>query len=69
MERKEMIALLLKISFGMLGIMLFTRLSAIYQLVPIVVLLLVTMVLVVFESMKKQKNDYKKYRKKRTGKS
>jgi len=66
MERKELIALLLKISAGMLAIMLFTHLSPIYQLIPVVLVLLTTLVLVVLEASDKQKEDYKKYQKKRS---
>ena len=69
MNRRDTISLLLKICAVMLSIMLFTRLSPIYQLLPIVVLLLVIMVLVVLEATDKQKNEYKKYQKKRSGKS
>lgn len=47
----------------LLGIMLFIRLSPIYQLVPIVVLLLIALILIVLEKAKKDKAAYKKIKK------
>ncbi len=66
MNRKEIIVILLKISLGLFGIMLFVQLKPLYQLIPIILIMFSALILIVVEKFKQEKVQYKKMQKKRT---
>ncbi len=63
MKRRRLIIQLMLLSAGLLFLMLFIRLEPLFQLIPVILLLLAAMVLVVLEKIKKDKAAYKKIRK------
>lgn len=62
-NRKEIIKLLLQVSIGLLIVMVFVRLKPLYQMIPIISLLLVALVLAILDRAKKERKAYKKLKK------
>jgi len=65
MNRKSIITILLKSSLVLVGLMLFIKLKPIYQIIPVVILVLASVVLITIEMFEREKLKYNRIKKKK----